>query len=312
MWRIIFKCISARCPVCGEDLPAYRGGVDIYSPCDGCIDPHLSKFRPVKGVSGSVLRICECGRRHLDAVMAHVAGIMIREGCVPEDARLRDVGAPLITPALPLESAPFLPERSLVILSPHLDKGTAETIMEDVPEVKGVLRGDMRTVPGMMDSGTRPHVYELLAGCDMRCDIIETPSGALSIYRRQSRLHIEFSSGKNLKIQTAAREILSLRPENVLDATCGPGTLGIFSLKAGARNVVFNDIWREACEMTRLNLRVNGFHEGFRVYNRDIRELPDLIDERFDLCIVDPFPGVDPREFIDAAKRLAENTLLIR
>jgi hypothetical protein len=64
--------------------------------------------------------------------------------------------------------------------------------------------------------------------------------------------------------------------------------------------------------MTRLNLRVNGFHEGFRVYNRDIRELPDLIDERFDLCIVDPFPGVDPREFIDAAKRLAENTLLIR
>ncbi|MCQ8904737.1 MAG: methyltransferase [Methanothermobacter sp.] len=303
--------MSARCPVCGEDLPAYRGGVDIYDPCDGCMDLHLSKFRPINEVSGSIPGACECGRRHLDAVMAHIAGIMIRDGCIPEDARLRDVGAPLITPALPLESPPFLPERSLVLLSPHVDKGVAEIIMDHVPEVKGVLRGDMSTVPGMMDSNSQPHVYELLAGCDMRCDIIETPSGTLSIYRRQSRLHIEFSSGKNLKIQAAAREILSLRPENVLDATCGPGTLGIFSLMAGARNVVFNDIWREACEMTRLNLQVNGFSKGFRVCNRDIRELPDLIDERFDLCIVDPFPGVDAREFIDAAERLAENVLLI-
>lgn len=316
MWRIIFKCMSARCPVCGEVLRAHNKHElwGYYDPCEGCVNPGFRKFRPImEQVTESALEECECGRRHLDSVMAQVSMILIENGVIPKNARLRDAGVPLITPAFPLKSAPFLAEDSLVLLTPAITGKTADMIITDVPEVKGVIRGDPSVTPGVMDSSMTPHVYDLLAGCDMRCDIIETPAGSMSIYRRQSRLHIEFAGAKNQKIETAAREILSIRPETVLDATCGPGTLGIFALMAGADRVVFNDIWRDACEMTRLNLQINGFRrERFRIYSEDIRELPEILDEKFELCIVDPFPGVEVKEFLDAAGKLAERVLLIQ
>ena len=50
-----------------------------------------------------------------------------------------------------------------------------------------------------------------------------------------------------------------LNRPTVLDCTCGPGTLGIACLKAGAQKVVFNDIWNPAIETTLINLEVNGF-----------------------------------------------------
>ncbi|MGB9837865.1 50S ribosomal protein L11 methyltransferase [Methanothermobacter sp.] len=308
--------MSARCPVCGELLRAHNKHEleGYYDPCEDCINPGFRKFRPImEQITDSSLEACECGRRHLDSVMAHVSMVLIEEGFIPGNARLRDAGVPLITPAFPLKSAPILPEDSLVVLTPTAGAEAAELIINDVPEVKGVMMGDPSVTPGVMDSSRTPHVYDLLAGCDMRCDVIETPAGSISIYRRQSRLHIEFSGRKNKKIEAAAREIMSIRPETVLDATCGPGTLGIFALMAGAERVVFNDIWRDACEMTRLNLQINGFrNERFRVYSEDIRELPEILDENFELCIVDPFPGVEVKEFIDAAGQLADRILLIQ
>jgi hypothetical protein len=106
----------------------------------------------------------------------------------------------------------------------------------------------------------------------MRCDIIDTPSGTLSIYRRQSRLHIEFASGARIqKIQKLLHQgdplKCVLRP--CWTRPAAPGTLGIFSTDGRCPDrVVFNDIWKDACEMTRLNLQVNGFsREGFRVCN---------------------------------------------
>ncbi|MDI9618090.1 50S ribosomal protein L11 methyltransferase [Methanothermobacter sp.] len=308
--------MSARCPVCGEVFRAHNKHEleGYYDPCEGCINPGFRKFRPImEQVTESALEECECGRRHLDSVMAQVSMILIENGVIPKNSRLRDAGVPLITPAFPLKSAPFLPADSLVLLTPGASVEAAELIINDVPEVKGVIRGDPSVTPGVIDSYRIPEVYDLLAGCDMRCDIIETPAGSMSIYRRQSRLHIEFSGRKNKKIEFAAREILSIRPETVLDATCGPGTLGIFALMAGADRVVFNDIWRDACEMTHLNLQINGFRkERFRIYSEDIRKLPEILDEKFDLCIVDPFPGVDVKEFLDAAGKLAERILLIQ
>ena len=97
---------------------------------------------------------------------------MIDEGIKDKKANLRNACIPLVTPGYPIDSVPYLPEDSLVILSNEVNKKCAETIVKEVGEVKGVLKGDMRKTVGIKDSSSDPHVYELLAGCDLRCDII--------------------------------------------------------------------------------------------------------------------------------------------
>ncbi len=55
-----------------------------------------------------------------------------------------------------------------------MTKKCAERIINEIPEIKGVLKGDIKQTVGMKDSNSSPHVYKLLAGCDMRCDIVLT------------------------------------------------------------------------------------------------------------------------------------------
>ncbi len=43
----------------------------------------------------------------------------------------------------------------------------------------------------------------------------------------------------------------------------------------------------------------------------DIRELANFLDEKFDICIVDTFPGVDTTEFIEAAGKLGKKVVVI-
>ena len=138
-------------------------------------------------------------------------------------------------------------------------KECAEAIVKEVREVKGVLKGDVRKTVGIKDSDSNPHVYELLAGCDLRCDIIQTPYGALGIYKYQHEIHIEFPQVKLPKIEILEKALKNCDTPTVLDCTCGPGTLGIACLKAGAQKVVFNDIWNPAIETTLINLEANGF-----------------------------------------------------
>ncbi|WP_269848856.1 50S ribosomal protein L11 methyltransferase [Methanosarcina horonobensis] len=230
-----------------------------------------------------------------------------------------------MTPGYLTDSLPYLPEDSLVILSDKVDKRCAETIVKEVPEVKGVLKGDSRKTVGIKDSDSSPHVYELLAGCDLRCDIVQTSYGALGIYKYQHEIHIEFPEVKSFKIETLKKVLKDYDKPSVLDCTCGPGTLGIACLKAGARKVVFNDIWNPAIETTLINLEANGFPvklsgseeeliasgNKFEVYSMDIRELANCLDEKFDICIVDAFPGVDTTEFIEAAGKLGEKVVVI-
>jgi hypothetical protein len=230
-----------------------------------------------------------------------------------------------VTPGYPTDSIPYLPKDSLVILSNEVDKGCAETIVKEVGEVKGVLKGDIRKTVGIKDSDSNPHVYELLAGCDLRCDIIQTPYGALGIYKYQHEIHIEFPQVKSPKIEILEKALKDYDRPTVLDCTCGPGTLGIACLKAGARKVVFNDIWNPAIETTLINLEANGFPvklsgskeeliasgDKFKVYSMDIRELANCLDEKFDICIIDTFPGVDTTEFVEAAGKLGKNVVVI-
>ena len=74
-----------------------------------------------------------------------------------------------------------------------------------------------------------------------------------------------------------------------------------------------------------INLEANGFPvkpsgsedeliasgDKFEVYSTDIRELVNCLDEKFDICIVDTFPGVDTIEFVEAASKLGKKIVVI-
>jgi hypothetical protein len=72
--------------------------------------------------------------------MAQILKIMIEHGLKDKDSNLRNVCVPLITPAYPTKSTPYLPEDSLVILSGEMDEKCADEILKKLPEVKGVLK----------------------------------------------------------------------------------------------------------------------------------------------------------------------------
>jgi hypothetical protein len=302
-----------------------------YSPCESCAEWNFKKFTPLKEqldpekkIDGSWGR-CKCGRRHLDVVMAHILKIMQEERLQDDKSTLRKACIPLITPAYHLKNVPYLQENNLVILSANMTSKCAEKIFNDVPEVKGVLRGEIKNTVGIKESKSIPVHYELLAGCDMRCDLVKTPFGPLFIYKHQGEIHIEFPklvSPKISAVTTAMREYINPK---VLDCTCGPGTLGIAALKGGASRVVFNDLWYPAAWTTALNLEVNGFPvessgqeqgliasgENWDVYCRDITDLDSIINEKFDLCLIDVYPGVEPESFVEAIQGMCKKVMVI-
>jgi len=303
---------------------------DIYKPCVKCFKPKLKKFKPLNHqinldkLNANYGR-CDCGKRHLDLVMAHALKIMMDHGLRSTEETLRNCCTPLITPAYPSTSIPYLSENSVVILTDKIDEKSSIKIVEEVPEIKGVLKGNIKDIVGLKDANSTPNVYKLLAGCDMRCDVVSTNKGPICIYRNQAKLHVEFSKPVSPKIQILEKYLYKYENPKVMDCTCGPGTLGIASLKCGANKVVFNDIWYPSVEMTMLNLEVNGFKteflnsnkslvgtgDNFEIYCCDIMELKDFITEKFDLCIVDTFPGVDTKEFVDAVKHFCNEVVVI-
>lgn len=302
----------------------------FYRPCSRCKTWKLKKFSPLArqidlNEIDNTFGSCSCGKRHLDIVIAHVLKIMIDEGVKDEKSTLRNACTPLITPAYPMSSVPYLPENSVVILSDEINKDCAQRILDEVNEVKGVLKGNLRETAGIKDSHFDPNVYELLAGCDIRCDIVQTPYGTLCIHKYQGKVHIEFPKAKSPKIEILREVLDKYEAPSILDCTCGPGTLGIACLKAGARRVVFNDIWFPSVSMTAINLESNGFPvdfwnpkrnvvaegENFKAYSLDIRDLEEVLDETFDICIVDAFPDVDTTEFVEAAGKLGKDVVVI-
>ena len=307
-----------------------NGITEIYKPCENCLRPQLKKFKPLMDqidldkIDADYER-CQCGRRHLDLVVGHVLKILIETGNRDEKSTLRQCCTPLITPAYPSPTTPYLSKDSVVILTNRITKESAEKIVKEVPEIKGVIKGEIKEIVGIKDANSQPNVYELLSGCDMRCDIVSTLNGPLCIYRKQSEIHLEFSKPVSPKVQILEKYLKKYENPRVMDCTCGPGTLGIASLKYGAEKVVFNDLWHPSIEMTLLNLEVNGFEveslysdsglvaEGkkFQVYCADLMELKDDLNQEFDLCIVDTFPGVDSKEFVDAVKQLCNEVVVI-
>lgn len=316
---------------CIKSAPELLNEIELfYSPCGECIAPKLKKFSPLsRQINLNELNNdygnCNCNKRHLDVVIAHILKIMIEEGIKKENSSLRNACTPLITPAFPLTSSPYLPENSVVILSDDLTKECAEKINNEVKEVKGVLRGNFRETVGLKDIDFNSNEYELLAGCDIRCDIVQTQYGSICIYKNQSKIHIEVPRGDSPKIEILKEVLDRYDAPSIIDCTCGPGTLGIVCLKAGASYVVFNDIWLPAVEMTSINLEANGFPveyfdpekeivargNNFKVYSEDIRKLNEILDKKFDICIIDTFPDVDNSDFINAASKLGKELIII-
>lgn len=302
----------------------------IYTPCDDCKEYKLKKFSPLAtqmdlNLLDAYYGKCDCGKRHLDVVMSHILKTMIDEGIKSVDSTLRDVCVPLITPAYPLETVPYLKDDSLVILSKDVDKNCANRILKEIPEVKGVLKGDIKDIIGIRDIDTSPQTYELLVGCDLRCDIVHTPWKLLCIYKYQGQIHIEFPRLSSPKIEKLKTVFNKYEKPKVLDCTCGPGTLGIAALSADARRVVFNDLWLPACQTTALNLEINGFRtefsgrnkgliasgDNFDIYCLDIKDLKNVLDDVFDVCLVDVFPGVNPDIFVNAVENICREVVII-
>lgn len=325
--EVFCKCGNDCIKPKSEVLKDFKG---IFSACDRCKYVKLRKFKPLiqqmdVDLLDSDLRRCVCGRRHLDVVMAHILKIMMDEGVKDSDSTLRDVCVPLITPAYPLDTVPHLPENSLVILSEDVDAECAKRIVKEVPEVKGVLKGGLKDTVGVKNSESSPTTYELLAGCDLRCDIVNTPWGILCIYKYQGEIHIEVPKPSSPKIEELRKVLSKYDSPSILDCTCGPGTLGLAALLAGARHVVFNDVWYPACQTTMMNLEINGFPvtstgkskgliatgENFEVYCLDVKDLKDVLGEKFDICLVDVFPGVDDTVFRESVEGICREVVII-
>jgi hypothetical protein len=157
-----------------------------------------------------------------------------------------------------MDRPPFLPQKSLTLLTPRATKKTAERLMEDVPELRGVIKKE-NFIPGIAspDIDSVPRVYELLAGCDVRADIFPLTTGPLVMYKQQSRTHIEFPRGGYPKIQAVEQHVGNPPARHFVDACSGVGTLGLAAACLGVPHVVLNDAWYASAFWSAFNLEVN-------------------------------------------------------
>ena len=335
------------CPTCGGDCiqPSEKILDEIYgmyAACASCPpDPMFNKSAPFhEKIDNNQGRCKKCGRRHIDLVIGNVLTILEEEGLFPEDAALKEVGTPLIAFGYQVPYPPRIGKNMLILIMDSITKTLSDRIITDVPEVRGVIKrkGLPSKSIGILDTDSMPHTYELLSGCDMRCDIVSSTFGELCVYKNQSKVHIEFN---NTKIPKIERLYLNGDLDNaaVVDGFCGPGTLGLMCALGGARKVILNDAWLPALQNAILNLKANknslGINIEFEladydkligdepvllakaqgnaeilVYHSDIRKLGKAIKE-CDLCLIDTFPAVNPIEYTPLCRDFAKKVVII-
>jgi len=323
-----------KCPVCGKGCiqPAREVLAEIeqrYPACPACApEPNLDKTRGVKHLPEKVLRCSSCGKATLDCVMLDALRLLQEFGLRDEDDTLRSVGSPLIEVGYPLAYSPRLGPRSLIIYGNRYSKEAAEAMIKRIPEIKGVILN--RGVAGIEDLETAPGENVLLAGCAMRADISQSLFGEAVIYKSQSRIHIEFSRQSAPKMRILEQLYLQGKLRDVVDGLCGPGTLGLMCVLAGAKRVVFNDAWLASVQNVLLNLEANrsllGIDEieytevpknpvgkepvlvgrahgpcEIEVYHGDLRRLFSRAKPA-GICLIDHFPGAKTAEMERACR----------
>jgi hypothetical protein len=333
--------VTIKCPTCGS-LECIRPAGEIlglaysmYASCPDCrYDRPIDKLTPLVELglemSRDTGRCATCGKRHLDYVMAHVLDILIKGGLKDARSALKDVGTPLVNYGVTMVEPPHLFSKSLIIVVDKVDKAAARRILDEVPEVKGVLKrkGKPSDSVGILDTGAKPHIYELMAGCDVRADVVTSLVGDLCLYRNQSECHIEFWRNNSVKVKAIEKLFLDgmLERKVVVDGFASVGTLGLLTVLGGAKKVIMNDAWLPAIKNLLLNLEVNKEQldikvhrladlsllppvgdepvlvaraEGMaliEVYHGDFRKL-DRVVPYCDVCMIDTFPGISPDEF---------------
>ncbi|MDM7934889.1 MAG: methyltransferase [Methanothrix sp.] len=320
------------CPSCGggcvQEAPAVLAGIErLYIACRDCRpDPELDKSGPLADLPAGIGRCPSCGRAPLDGVMLDALRILVEFGLRDEHEGLRSVGTPLPAVGYPLAYPPRIGPRGLTIVGDRLSREAAAEMVARIPEVRGVILS--RGVPGIWDLEAPPGENELLAGCDIRADIIQSLFGELVVYKSQSRIHIEYPRQSAPKMRILEGLYLDGRIRDVVDGLCGPGSLGMMCVLAGAERVVLNDAWLPAVENVILNLRVNRVLLGIEdmeilarpvgpvggepllvcradgaceieVYHGDLSRLFSRVRPA-DLCLIDHFPGASTRALEDA------------
>jgi hypothetical protein len=201
---------------------------------------------------------CSCGKRFIDEIFVHIYSIMVEEGVITRADPLIAAGSPLVHPGFAMDRPPFLPTNSLVLLSPVVTKKAALRLVDEVPEVRGVVKTGA-FVPGLAaaDLLAVPRVYELLAGCDVRADVFPLATGPLVVYKQQSLLHIEFPRAGYPKIRSVEQHVGKPPVPLFVDACSGAGTLGLTAACLGVPHVVMNDAWYASAFWSAFNLEVN-------------------------------------------------------
>ena len=314
-----------KCPVCGEDCVKDAHEIidilpTIFQPCADCKGRILNKQKPLPELTYA--EPCSCKKRFIDEVFAHIYVIMREEGLLGEDDPLAAVGSPLVHPGFAMTKPPYLPEKSLVLLSRLVSKPCAERIFLEVPEVRGVIRSGVE-IPGIsdIDQDGIPDTYELLAGCDVRANVFYTQHKPVVVYKQQSYMHIEFPRGYDPKIINVGVKVTHHKPKVFVDACSGVGTLGIIAAQYGTPHVIMNDIWFAAAFWSAYNIRVNrenldiddvkifksyeemrktpvvreawkvaeteGGSQRIEVYQADFRNLYSILPESVDLSVID-------------------------
>ncbi len=250
-----------KCPVCEMDCVKSAKDIlatlpTVFVPCEDCSMRVLDKRKPLPSPEYS--EPCSCGKRFIDEVFAHIWVVMVGEGDLKKTDPLIAAGSPLVHPGFAMDRPPFLPEKSLVLLSPRVTRKTAERLVKEVPELRGVVRtGDF--VPGIptADLNSVPRVYELLAGCDVRADVFPLANGPLVMYKQQSLIHIEFPRSGYPKIRSVEQHVGKPPVPYFIDACSGVGTLGLAAACLGVPRVVMNDAWYASAFWSAFNLEVN-------------------------------------------------------
>ncbi len=201
---------------------------------------------------------CSCGKRFIDDVFAHLYVIMREEGDLTPNDPLLSVGSPLIHPGIAMDRPPFLPVKSMLLLSGRVQEKTARRIVAEVPEIRGVVKTGAY-IPGLvsLDPVVVPRTYTILAGCDVRADIYPLATGPLVIYKQQSLIHVEFPRAGYPKLRSVAARVGTPPVPFFVDACSGPGTLGLAAACSGVPHVVLNDAWYASAFWSAFNLDIN-------------------------------------------------------
>lgn len=285
--------------------------------CEKCRDIQIKKFSPLKDLidfdvlNGEYMR-CECGKRPLDIVMSHILKIMIEEHIVAEKATLRrNSPVPLSGFYYSSLNPQFIGEKTLILLHPDFNQYVASRLIDEVPEVKCVLKGSPQSTVGQRDRDSPVNHFEILEGDDTQINVMRTLlQEKIVLVKNQSRHHIEVAMTTEDKLVRLHNYLNNndIKKGTALDGMCGLGALGIYLLKYGFEKVIFNDINPEMIDALMHNLEINGISDGYEIINEAFEDL-DVGD--VDLCVIDAFPGVDIEEITEKAEKIADNVVII-